>query len=264
MRSLKQEALTCPFALRLSLVVAILTFLPACAANQSKPHDWQGYSAAEAVQKRIDHDPRLEDLRIVVSFSEGTATIAGEVDSLGQKNVAEEGLYEVARVHTVVNNLTVKPPTIKDHDLAHRILIRIPAHCLVNVKDIRVKVRSGHVEITGRSKGTHHKDVISNIARFSHGVRSVDNRIRVLPHPVEGNPTDLQIKKNVQGVVWSLSLETEDIRIEVENGVVELTGTVPSYDRIKPIATALREVPGVVQVKNEVKEPNRLYHLFLP
>lgn len=235
------------------LLVLTVILVTACATGgPSAKNDWKGLSPEQAVQKRINLDSRLEDTHVSAGFEGGTATLNGEVQSLGEKLVAEEDLYEVKGVRRVTNNLKVESSNIPDDEIARSILGAIPMHCLLGTEDIKVNVKDGHVTLTGRSKQLHHKDVIMNIAIFTRGVRSVDNEIQVVPDVSQGKSTDRGIRENVEGVLASLPVDTNSIHIKVEHGEVKLTGSVDSHVDSKQILEAVRNVPGVLDVKNEM------------
>jgi osmotically-inducible protein OsmY len=234
----------------LALVLPLL-FLSACAGMQ-KSERRQGLPPEEAVKERIALDSRLSGSSLSVDLEGGTATLSGTVRSLGEKLVAQEDLQEVNGVRKVVNNLEVKPSSIPDTEIADSILAAVPSHCLVETEGITVAVKSGDVTLKGRSKSLHHKDVIMNIALFTRGVRFVDNQIEVIPELSKGNQSDVRIKKNVEGVIYSMPIKTQSILVKVENGEVTLSGDTNSYLESKNIEKAVRNVPGVERVKNKI------------
>ena len=244
---------------KLPLVLLCLVLLSACATGQAKTGDWQGLSPEEAVQKRLALDSRLEGARLSVKFEGGIATLTGEVDSLGQKTIAQEDLYEVRGVRKVVNNISVRPPQVSDREIARSILDAIPSHCLVETENIEVDVENGDVMLTGRSKRLHHKDVIMSITTFTRGVRSVDNRIHVMPELGEGKKTDIRLRKNVEGVIGALPINIEIVNIEVQNGEVKLSGQANSYKELRELEKAVRNIAGVVKVDNNINVPHTFY-----
>ena len=237
---------------RLPVLAISLILISACATNRTQMSERQELSP-QAAEKRIELDSRLEGTSISVEYENGTATLIGQVENLGQRVIAEEDLYELRGVHTVINNLTVKPPQIPDEEIMHSILEAIPSHCLAETEDIEVAVQQGNVTLAGRSKRLHHKDVITNIATFTRGVRSVDNQIQIVPELDGTKVTDLHMKKNIEGLLSSLPIRVEFLNIEVQDGVVTLSGTVYGSDDYRNLKRAVRNVPGVVRVKNKTR-----------
>ena len=241
-----------PTTLIFTAVLMLAANLSACAASHTRSDAWAGMSPDVAVQKRIALDDRLVDTEIVAGFKNGTATLTGEVNNLGQKIIAGEDLYEVAGVRQVDNQLTVRPSDIPDEEIARGILGAFPTHCFSETEGIQVKVDHGNVTLTGRSKKLHHKDVIANIAMFTKGVRSIDNRIQVVPDLGGGQGTDARIKENVEGVIGSLRPPARDVSIQVDHGKVTLGGDVHTRSDRRNLERAVRNVPGVVEVNDKI------------
>jgi osmotically-inducible protein OsmY len=66
--------------------------------------------------------------------------------------------------------------------------------------------------------------------------------------------SDNEIKKNVEDEIrWDPDIDATDVAISVKNGVVTLTGFVPSYSQKFEIEKDVKRVTGVVAVANDIE-----------
>jgi len=121
----------------------------------------------------------------------------------------------------------------------------------VRVPGITLGVRGGVVTIAGTVQNLAQELSILGIARRTIGVKQVVDRITVVPAQKR---TDEQIAKSVRSALAG-NLSKEElaaINVQVANGVVILTGTLPS-SYPKQVAGMLSSwVPGVVDLRNEI------------
>jgi osmotically-inducible protein OsmY len=81
------------------------------------------------------------------------------------------------------------------------------------------------------------------------------------PAAAEGTRNDAVIEEDVLRVIRDITWRREDslfnfFQVEVEQGVVTLSGTVRHTSRGKQIASAVAKVPGVVEVRNQLHSPS--------
>jgi osmotically-inducible protein OsmY len=132
--------------------------------------------------------------------------------------------------------------------------IRQYAHYTV-FDDVSVAVHDGCVTITGRVTDPYKQtDILARVRRVD-GVRSVVDRIRVLPLSIYDSDLRARIAQAIYAnpAFWQYAaMANPPIHIIVENGRVTLTGSVGSeVDR--SLAFALSHVPGAFDVKNELR-----------
>ena len=66
--------------------------------------------------------------------------------------------------------------------------------------------------------------------------------------------TDSQIQQDVlRELLWDSRVEETDVGVEVDHGVVNLTGTVPDYSKKVAAQQAAHRVAGVLDVVNDVR-----------
>ena len=115
---------------------------------------------------------------------------------------------------------------------------------------IDVDTNKGVVALSGSVDNVLAKDRAEKIAAATVGVRAVVNRIVVVP-PVDR--TDDVVKKAVKDALLAdPATDSFEVSVEVDDGVVELVGTVDSWQEKQLCATVAKGVKGVVGVQNNI------------
>ncbi len=110
-------------------------------------------------------------------------------------------------------------------------------------------VEKGWVTLTGEVDWHYQKDVAAQDVHRLLGVTGVSNRITIKPKVNVSNLSD----DIMHALHRSWFFDPETISVSAEDGVVTLTGTVPSpHDRQVAAATAWA-APGVTDVVNEIE-----------
>lgn len=119
------------------------------------------------------------------------------------------------------------------------------------VTGVTISVHDGTVTLTGTTSSLARKLNVINMARRTIGVTSVVDRMTVVPAVKQ---TDAQIADGVRKAFAGnlSSQERNAINVTVQNGVVTLTGTLPSSYSKQVAGMLASTVPGVVDVKNEI------------
>ncbi len=124
----------------------------------------------------------------------------------------------------------------------------------VNANDVFVNVENGSVQLKGKVPNISAKFAAASDAYMVDGVTSVDNQLKVEFPERETIPEDAQITSNVSNMLlWSDSIDSSDISVKTENGVVTLTGSVNSYwekAEAEDIAASALGVADVVNLLN--------------
>jgi hyperosmotically inducible protein len=145
---------------------------------------------------------------------------------------------------------------ISDVDLADRVATAVRGYVNFGIfDDISIGVDNRAVTLTGRVTMPFKKNEIETRVKNVDGVRSVTNRIEVLPVSIY----DSELRQRLALAIYGnpafrhyASMVTPPIHIVVENGYVTLTGAVLSNVE-KVLAASLAQIPGVMSVKNELK-----------
>jgi hyperosmotically inducible periplasmic protein len=121
--------------------------------------------------------------------------------------------------------------------------------------DVNASVKDGVVTLTGKVTMPFKRDEIAKRVAKVEGVRSVDDRIAILPVSSFDDELRYRIARSIYGHsnFWNYAImPNPPIHIVVENGRVTLTGVVQSeVDRM--LARSLATQFGALSVTNELK-----------
>jgi len=121
--------------------------------------------------------------------------------------------------------------------------------------DVNASVKNGIVTLTGKVTMPYKRDDISKRVAKVDGVKSVDDRLSVLPVSSFDDELRYRIARSIYGHsnFWSYAImPNPPIHIVVEHGRVTLTGVVQS-DVDRMLAQSLATQFGALSVKNELK-----------
>jgi len=132
------------------------------------------------------------------------------------------------------------------------------------LKDVSVSQDrdKGVVTLTGKTTSDTDKSQAESIARSMAGAQVVSDQISVRPPGDESmarkvdSDLDAGIEKNLDAVLVTHKLDS-DVKYDVKNGVVTLTGTVNSQSRRGRVEQLATGVPNVRQVVNELQVKNQ-------
>ena len=119
--------------------------------------------------------------------------------------------------------------------------------------DINVETRAGVVTLFGIVPSQEAKAAAAEDARKVSGVKRVVNELQVVASAkqaavkVRDEDIESEVKKAFE------KADFKDISVEVKNGVVRLTGTVPTGARRLDAAVLARSIQGVRAVKNDLR-----------
>jgi hyperosmotically inducible periplasmic protein len=132
------------------------------------------------------------------------------------------------------------------------------------LKDVDVSQNrdKGVVTLTGTVASDDEKSQAEMIAKSIAPSQVVSNRVAVRPPGAESiakkvdSDLDKGIEKNVDAELVKLKLD-HDVKYDVKNGVVTLTGSVHSQSRRSRLESIVKNVPNVQQVVNELEVKNQ-------
>lgn len=123
----------------------------------------------------------------------------------------------------------------------------------VDANDVTVTVDDNVVTISGTVPSYSAMVTAENIAYSVIGVIDVNNQLTVEFPEIFTVPTDSEIKDSVERVLkWNTDIDTTDISVMVDNGVVTLEGSVPSFWQKITTESEAQTVSGVIDVLNKV------------
>jgi hyperosmotically inducible protein len=231
----------------------------------------------ERIEKAVQADASLKSSQITVqSVNQGVVLLGGTAKTLsahlraievaaiipGVRRVASEVQSPEALADAEIwREATPQPSgegygvwdTASDIWITSATKMRLLADSQTPALDINVDTWDGVVTLFGIVPSQQAKAAAEADARKVSGVKRVENELQVVASAKQaaGQVRDEELERAVKQAFDTPDLK--DISIEVKNGVVRLTGTVPSGARRLEAATVARAVPGVRAVEDDLR-----------
>ena len=213
--------------------------------------------------RRTDHEIEqdvLAELRVgqdvtdqrflAVVVEDGVVDLTGFAESYAHKLAIERAASRVVGVRDVRDYLEVRPRHTDQRDdrdierAAKRALqwdARLP-------RGIHVEVTNGELRVRGVVQRFSQLEAAEEAVRNLVGVRDVVNEVKLATAPA---PPDLDL--DVQAASRRrFGTECRDIWVDVADGVVTLTGVVPTFAMLDDIERVVRSIPGVTRVVDQL------------
>jgi osmotically-inducible protein OsmY len=134
---------------------------------------------ARAVRQSLEWDVYVPDPRIRSTVSEGWVTLEGDVDGTFERDAASRAIERLAGVRGVTNRILVKPKSVHANQIRASIEDALARQTQREAKRIKIGVDAGVVHLTGTVRSWAEKNAIEHVARYSEGVRRVENELVV-------------------------------------------------------------------------------------
>lgn len=220
---------------------------PAEVEGKLLPASKHGPEIVEAVENELNHDPLVAPGEVFVTARDGVVTLSGALGSLLAKDRAEHLAETVKGVIEVRNAIRVelrssKSPNELEFDIV-RALLTDPA---TEAFQIRVEAGGdGAVVLTGEVDSWAERELAERIARGVSGVIGVANLLDVGARPIR---SDAELQAEIRRMLArDTYLEDESVSVDVNDGIVALSGAVGSAAERRRAKT-LAGVVGVVHV----------------
>jgi hyperosmotically inducible periplasmic protein len=230
---------------QVSLAAAGRSGIPALAQDDS--------GIAGAVQARLN---KSQFKNVKVTVQNGVATLSGTVDLYEYKADADKRVHKVKGVEAVRNEIEVAGPSVSDQELQSKLQEKL-AYDRVGYGNtfnaISVSVQNGAVTLSGHARTDVDKDSALALVSTYPGVKDVTNEIEVDPVSIMDDRTRMAVARAVYGYpsLNKYAIDPEKpIRISVQNGNVELYGTVDTQADKDTAYLRANGIPGVFSVKN--------------
>lgn len=183
---------------------------------------------ASAVEAAMVYDPRVFSFNVDAVVRNGVATLTGTVDNLKAKRAAGQNAGNTIGVWRVKNHLRVRPMAMPgDMKIAADVRGALTRDPYVERYGVDVDVIGGRAYLSGNVNTSFERQRAEDVAAHINGVIDIVNSLDY-DHEWTRLP-DQAIKDDVQWqLFWSL-VDSRDINVAVENGVVTLTGTVEDW-----------------------------------
>ncbi|MGA7832269.1 MAG: BON domain-containing protein [Terracidiphilus sp.] len=193
---------------------------------------------------------------VKVSVENGIATLTGSVDLYVFKADAAKRVLKAKGVAAVRNQIEVAGPSIPDKQLEAKLREKLTYDRVGygnTFNSITVGVENGMVTLGGHARTYVDRDSALALVSTFPGVKDVTDEIQVDPLSIMDDQTRMAVARAVYGYA-SLNKYAVDpakpIRISVQNGHVELYGTVDSQADKEIAYLRANGVPGVFSVTN--------------
>jgi osmotically-inducible protein OsmY len=243
-------------------IAAALVNLPQASIAAGRPSGASAQADAPATDNAAARLNKSQFKNVKVSVENGIATLTGTVDLYEYKADAERRVHKAKGVAAVRNLIEVGGPTLPDKDLQAKLAERL-AYDRVGYGNtfnaIGVSVENGVVTLRGHARTDVDKDSAMALVSTSPGVKDVVEEIEVDPASMMDDRTRLEVARAVYGYPtlnkYAIN-PAKPIRISVQNGHVELYGTVDSQADKEVAFMRASGVSGVFSVKNYLQVAN--------
>lgn len=185
----------------------------------------------ETIKDQLNWDDRVIASGINIDVVDGTIKLTGEVPNYSSRMAAEEDALSVHGVARVENNLIVKHPesfiTPPDKEIKSAIEHHLKFDQRINQEDVSIVVDNGIVTINGEVDAFWKKDVVERYVYRVAGVVDVRNDLTVV---LNQEYSDEDIAAEIDRAYRrSGFINADQVKVEVVDGEVTLSGRVPSY-----------------------------------
>ncbi len=204
------------------------------------------------VVDQLTWDDRVDASRVAVTVDGGSVILTGSVPTPFAREAATKDAKAVPGVATVDSqlNIEVVEPGPSDTELEERMRKVLEWNPTFDADRITLSSRNGIVTVTGSVDAAWKKFEVEDRLLDLAGVVDVMNELTVVP---SRNSTDELIADDIRAAIERRAdVDIRDIDIEVENGVVTLSGTVPTWSARHAAMETARYTLGVTAVHDEL------------
>jgi osmotically-inducible protein OsmY len=202
-------------------------------------------------QDELLWDPRIDNEAIAVTAQDGVVTLRGTVGSFRERREAVGAVKRVYGTMRVENELEVRllnGDRRDDADLRGDVLQALMLDALVP-SSVNAKAKEGLVTLMGTTNYQFERDEAEFIAGNVPGVVWIDNDINLTPPTPSAGDVENAITKAMKR---DAKLDAEGIRVESQNGTVQLSGNVRSWAEHDAAVNAAWAAPGVSNVDDRL------------
>lgn len=205
------------------------------------------------VLQELTWDSRVAATDVGVEVDAGVVTLTGIVDSYAMKLAAQEAAHRVRGVFDVANDIQVHLPgdrTPTDTEIAQAVRTVLVWDALVPDENIRSTVSHGQVTLEGTVERWAHRVEAERVVRGLSGVVGVVNALTVQAPAVAPQT----IQRTIEAAMARHAVrEAARVDVTVQDGIVTLAGTVPTWSEKRAIIGAAGHAPGVRLLEDHIR-----------
>jgi osmotically-inducible protein OsmY len=208
----------------------------------------------QEVMRELRWDTRVDETDVGVEVDEGVVTLTGTVSSYAKRLAAQEAAHRVVGVLDVANDIEVRVPghhARTDTEIAQAVRDALEWSAYVPHEKIQTTVSDGWVTLEGKVTFWGEREEAERIVRRLQSVRGVTNQLAVSWTPgVDAGALRQEIEEALER---QAEREARNIRVEVHDGIVKLTGTVRSWREKRAAIGSVSHAPGVRAVEDHLR-----------
>ena len=188
---------------------------------------------SQSVHDAIMNDPRVGLFDVDVAVNDRAVTLSGTVPTLGAMRAAVDDARLTSGVTDVRNHINVRPSgDVSDANLLADVNAALYRDSLLADHKIDVVVNDGVVTLNGDVMSDYEKRQASYVVEQIDGVTQVVNKLDY-ENTWEWSPDDA-IKSQIEDqLFWSPFVDSDAIKVTVDNGIATLRGTVDDFDELQ-------------------------------
>jgi osmotically-inducible protein OsmY len=208
----------------------------------------------EHIVRHLKWDSSLQGSQIKVDYLGRTAVLEGTVPNLVAHSMAQRDALNIPGVDSVDNRLVVQfdhnHPNKTDEEVRSNVKNVLGCASAIDARQIQIFVNDGIVTLEGKIDSFWKKERIEDLVASVDGVSKIEDNIKVSTRDIS---PDGSIKKDIVDALNRMEIDgLENVKVEVKNGRVTLSGSVPDWDTSFGVEDTARFTAGVVDVKSKL------------
>ncbi len=192
-------------------------------SDESKPGD---QSITQFIQTELIVQDGVNWNDVDVETQEGIVTLSGEVDNILEKDRSINIAKSIKGVRAVVDKLKIRKTDISDQQLKNDVESALLIDPATDSYELEIEVQDGEVTLSGKVDSWQEKQLAAKVAKGVKGVQALQNEIYFA---FDKSRKDIEIKNDIiQTLHWDIRIDDEFVDVNVNEGVVSLSGNVGS------------------------------------
>lgn len=200
-------------------------------------------------------DSRIDASRVKVTVENGVVTLSGNVPTYGEMSAARMAAWQIEGVLDVVDDLAVSyatpPPLPSDNEIKVRAENTLMWNPVIDETAIAVSVARGIVTLEGTVNAHWKRSFVENKIGDICGIFDIENKLAVVP--TERISDEIIARDVIAALDRDMRVHAADVKVEVNGGVVTLSGSVPLWSARWAAGRDASRTAGVVEVSNRLK-----------